>query len=339
MSAPLFFDLIIAYNIRKVKDAESIFICDIYARLSHEEKESESIENQIKAAKEFIKAAENIVLNDIKCDDGYSGVDFNRPAFNEMMEDIKNGNINCVIVKDLSRLGRDYINTGRYIEEIFPMYNVRFIAVNDRIDTADKDHDRNDIMIPFKNLINEFYVRDISVKTKSSLRVKMKRGEIISAFAPYGYTLCNKHFEPDHESAETVRWIFEMYLRGYSCKNIAEKLNFARIKSPNEYKKYKGENYKCGFDTGMGLWHYNTVRRILKNEVYCGELIQGKRKRISYKVKKNVKVEKEMQIRADKEHRGIIEKEIFAAVERVLENDNRCSVGRNRVYVLSGVMY
>ncbi|MBR1735672.1 MAG: recombinase family protein, partial [Firmicutes bacterium] len=196
-----------------------MFICDIYARLSHEEKESESIENQIKAAKEFIKSAGNIVINDIKCDDGFSGTDFNRPAFNEMIEDMKNGNINCVIVKDLSRLGRDYINTGRYIEEIFPMYNVRFIAVNDGIDTADKNYNRNDIMIPFKNLINEFYVRDISVKTKSSLRVKMKRGEIISSFAPYGYVLDDKRFEEDRESAETVRWIFEMYLRGYSCES------------------------------------------------------------------------------------------------------------------------
>ncbi|MBR1737422.1 MAG: recombinase family protein [Firmicutes bacterium] len=150
--------------------------------------------------------------------------------------------------------------------------------------------------------------------------------------------LCDKRFEEDRESAETVRWIFEMYLRGYSCENIAERLNFAKIKSPNEYKKYKGENYKSGFDTGRGIWHYNTVRRILKNEVYCGRLVQGKRKRISYKVKKNVNVEKVMQIRSDIRHRGIIDEEVFEAAGRVLENDNRCSAGRKRVYVLSGVM-
>ena len=167
----------------------SVYTADAYFRLSKEDGdkvESDSIINQKALVREFLKTHPEIQVYKEKVDDGYTGVSFERPAFQEMLEDIKAGRVNCVIVKDLSRFGRNYIEAGRYIEKIFPYLGVRFIAINDNIDTAEEMSASDEMLIPFKNLINDAYCRDISVKVRSHLDVKRESGQYISPFAPYG---------------------------------------------------------------------------------------------------------------------------------------------------------
>jgi DNA invertase Pin-like site-specific DNA recombinase len=185
-----------------------------YLRLSKEDgdkAESDSIANQRDLITNFVKSMPEIRLCSERIDDGFSGVDFNRPAFNLMMEDIKAGRINCIIVKDLSRFGRNYIEAGRYIERIFPFLGVRFIAINDGYDSAKEKSTSDDIIIPFKNLVNDAYCRDISVKIRSQLEVKRKNGEFIGSFAVYGYMKSAENKNQlviDPYAAKIVRDIF-----------------------------------------------------------------------------------------------------------------------------------
>lgn len=167
-----------------------IYNADLYLRLSKEDgdkEESDSITNQKELIFEYLKSMEDIRIHEIRVDDGYSGVDSERPAFQQMLEDIKAGKVDCVITKDLSRFGRNHIEVGRYLEKIFPYLGVRFIAINDNYDSAMSDTQTDNIIIPFKNLINDAYCRDISIKIRSNLEVKRKKGDFVGAFAPYGY--------------------------------------------------------------------------------------------------------------------------------------------------------
>jgi len=205
-----------------------------YLRLSKEDgdkKESDSILNQRDLITNFVKSMPEIRLCSERIDDGFSGVDFNRPAFNLMMEDVKAGRINCIIVKDLSRFGRNYIEAGRDIERIFPFLGVRFIAINDGYDSAKKRTQSDEIIIPFKNLVNDAYCRDISVKIRSQLDVKRKKGEFIGSFAVYGYlkSMENKNqLVIDPYAAKIVRDIFAWKLDGLSQQGIAGRLNEIR---------------------------------------------------------------------------------------------------------------
>lgn len=186
----------------------------IYVRLSREDDKlgtSESIENQIKFLNNYTKNR-NWTITNTYIDDGYTGTNFNRPGFKKMISDIENGKINTVITKDLSRLGRDYIDTGYYIEKYFPMKRVRYIAVNDGVDTIDEQNSNNEIT-PFKSVINDMYAKDISKKVKSALRAKAINGEIIKAFAPYGYKKVGKNkIVVDDNVAGNVKKIYKMYL-------------------------------------------------------------------------------------------------------------------------------
>ena len=167
-----------------------IYNADLYLRLSKEDgdkEESDSIINQKGLILDYLKSMEDIKIHEIRVDDGYSGVNFNRPAFQQMLEDIKAGKVDCVITKDLSRFGRNHIEVGKYLEKIFPYLGVRFIAINDNYDSARSDTQTDNIIIPFKNLINDAYCRDISIKIRSNLEVKRKKGDFVGAFAPYGY--------------------------------------------------------------------------------------------------------------------------------------------------------
>ena len=174
---------------------QKIYHAAIYVRLSKEDgdvaaagkAESNSISNQKNLIKEFLKGREDIEVVSERVDDGYSGSDFERPAFQMMLEDIKRGVVDCVVVKDLSRFGREYIDSGMYIERLFPALGVRFIAVNDGYDSLNRKDSSDDIIIPFKNLINDAYCRDISVRIRSHLEVKRRNGEFIGSFAAYGY--------------------------------------------------------------------------------------------------------------------------------------------------------
>lgn len=321
-----------------------VYYADAYLRISKEEEdkvESNSIVNQKALIKQFLNSNPNIHLYKERIDDGYTGVNFERPAFQAMMEDIKSGRINCVIVKDLSRFGRNYIETGRYIEKIFPYLNIRFIAINDEIDSI-KNNMMNDMIIPFKNLMNDSYSRDISIKVKSNLDVKRKNGEFIGAFAPYGYkkTENNKNkLVIDEKVAPYIRNIFQWKIEGISSSHIANKLNTLGIATPMQHKLNNGENYYCGYRTKSTLnWNAHTVNYILKNPVYTGTLVQGKVGTLNYKLKKRIQKEEKDFIRCENTHEPIISQEEFEIVQKLFKNDTRVAPRKNKLYLFSGIV-
>lgn len=265
-----------------------IYKAAIYVRLSKEDgdvsdvskAESNSISNQKELIKEFLKNKQDITVVSERVDDGYSGVSFERPAFQLMLEDIKQGKVDCVVVKDLSRFGRNYIESGRYIEKIFPMLGVRFIAINDNYDSLTGKSQTDEIVIPFKNLINDAYCRDISIKIRSHLDIKRRKGEFIGSFTVYGYRKDGENHNRiavDEYAAGVVRNIFSWKIAGMSQQGIADRLNDMGVLSPAEYKKSCGSNYRAKFQTkSKATWSAVAVTRILTNENYTGTLIQGK---------------------------------------------------------------
>ena len=323
----------------------SVYTADAYLRLSKEDGdkvESDSIVNQKALIREFLKTHPEIQIYKEKVDDGYTGVSFERPAFQEMLEDIKAGRVNCVIVKDLSRFGRNYIEAGRYIEKIFPYLGVRFIAINDNIDTAEEMSASDEMLIPFKNLINDAYCRYISMKVRSHLDVKRESGQYISPFAPYGYQKSphNKNqLIVDEKAASIVRQIFKWKIEGMSAARIADKLNGLGIPTPMEYKRMNGENYQCCFrKKADAVWMVSSVRRILCNEVYTGVLVQGKTYSPSYKVRKRTRKEEKDWVRCEGCHEAIVSAEDFAQVRRSYEQDTRVSPKRQALYPFSGIV-
>ena len=318
--------------------------CD-YLRLSRDDgdkAESDSIQNQRELINDFLKKHPEIKKVQEYVDDGYSGTNFDRPNFKRMMAEIEKGHIDCVIVKDLSRLGRNYIEMGKYLERIFPMYGVRVIAINDNYDTANESSDADQIVIPFKNLINDAYCRDISMKIRSQLDVKRKNGQFIGSFATYGYMKDPKnknHLIIDEYAANVVRMIFNMKLEGYSAGTIADHLNESKVLTPMEYKRFCGLNFNGGFQISTDpVWHPNTVTRILKNEVYLGIAVQGKNRKINYKVKESRPIDESKWIRVPGSHDPIIPKEIFDTVQNMLRLDTRTSPKKDQVDVLSGLV-
>ncbi|MFR5047348.1 MAG: recombinase family protein [Faecalispora sporosphaeroides] len=317
-----------------------------YLRLSKEDgdkTESDSISNQRDLIANFVKSTPEIRLCSERIDDGFSGVDFHRPAFHLMMEDVKAGRINCIIVKDLSRFGRNYIEAGRYIERIFPFLGVRFIAINDGYDSAKERTQSDEIIIPFKNLINDAYCRDISVKIRSQLDIKRKKGEFLGTFAVYGYL---KSEEAKHQlvidpyAAEIVRDIFAWKLEGLSQQGIADRLNDIGEPSPLEYKRFLGMNFATGFQVNpKAKWTAVAIGRILKNPVYAGHLVQGKESTPNYKIKQRVLKPENQWIRVENTHKPIIAQEVFDTVSRVLMQDTRIAPDEETVYPFSGLIF
>ena len=310
----------------------------MYIRLSCEDgdkQESESIGNQRNILQRYVK--ENN-LNFIReyVDDGVSGTTFDRPGFCKMLQDIENQNINMVITKDLSRLGRDYIKTGFYIEDYFPKNNVRYVAVTDGIDTY-IDNSNNDIT-PFKAVMNDMYAKDISKKIRSVYKEKQKSGEYLCSIPAYGYkkhpTIKNKLIIDDQVRA-IVEKIFDMYANGYGSVEIVKFLNSNQYLSPTGYRKtgIVQDKNKTGYN-----WNEVTLCNILKNEVYIGNTIQNKKSVISYKVKKIKTVEKENQIRVDNTHESIIDKDIFEKVQCIIERRGT-NTKLKYDYLLRGLLY
>lgn len=325
------------------------YLCGGYLRLSKEDGDvagsetlqSNSIENQKEYIEDYLQSKPEIKIVDFYVDDGYSGVNFDRPDFQRMLQDIKNKKIDCVIVKDLSRLGRNYIEVGKYIERLFPLLGVRFIAINDNFDSADDTAASNNIIIPFKNLINDAYCRDISIKIRSHLEVKRKRGEFIGAFAVYGYMRGKDKNKliVDPYAAEIVKEIFGMKMDGMSQQAIADELNSLGILSPAEYKKEQGSGYKTVFQThSKAKWTAVAVLRVLTNEVYMGTLIQGKESTPNYKVRVREKKPKEEWIRVENAHEAIISRTDFELISDILQKDTRVSTGKSAVSVYSGYL-
>ncbi|MCM1128230.1 MAG: recombinase family protein [Lachnospiraceae bacterium] len=322
-----------------------IYDADVYVRLSKEDgdkEESDSITNQKELIYEYLKSREDIRIHEVRVDDGYSGVNFERPAFQQMLEDIKAGKVNCVVTKDLSRFGRNHIEVGKYLEKIFPYLGVRFIAINDNYDSILSDTQTDNIIIPFKNLINDAYCRDISIKIRSNLEVKRKKGDFVGAFAPFGYRKSEadkNRLEIDEEAAEAVRRIFRMYLQGSSAYRIAETLNKEDVLTPMDYKREHGSVFYTGFKKNLkSEWTHVHVLRILGNQVYMGTLIQGKDTTPNYKVKKKVKKEQDKWSRVQDAHEAIIPAADFLNVQELLRMDTRTGTDKEKVYYLSGVV-
>ena len=330
------------------KTVNKIYHAAIYVRLSKEDgdvasaakAESNSISNQKNLIKDFLKDKDDIIVVSERVDDGYSGSNFERPGFQMMMDDIRRGTVDCVIVKDLSRFGREYIDSGKYIERLFPALGVRFIAVNDHID-SNEESSRDDIVVPFKNLMNDAYCRDISIKIRSHLEVKRRNGEYIGAFTPYGYKKDENdrsRLVPDLYAAGVVKDIFRMKLHGMSQTAIADCLNEQGILSPMEYKHSLGIRIQDNFKTHeQAEWSSMSVRRVLENEVYVGTLTQGKHSTPNHKIKKIMDKPEEEWIRIEGNHEPVISKREFAIVQRLLGMDTRTSPNEDEVYVLSGL--
>ena len=322
---------------------KKIYKAAAYMRLSREDGdkvESDSIQSQRSLIKESIKKKENIQMIDEYVDDGYSGANFERPAFQKLLEDIGRGKVDCIIVKDLSRLGRNYIETGRYLEKVFPLLGVRFIAVTDNFDSEENRSDADQIIIPFKNLINDAYCRDISTKIRSQLDVKRKNGQFIGSFASYGYVKDEKNknrLVPDEYAANIVRYIFDLKLNGLSSYDIKDKLNELGVLTPLGYKKLCGLQYNSGFRSKNNPeWSVTTVNRILRNEIYTGTMVQGKHKKISYKVKKSKDMDEANWIRVENTHAAIVSKDEYDMVQILLSKDTRRSPDKDAVYIFSG---
>ena len=320
----------------------SLYNATAYARASKDDPDSSTIETQIELIRGYAKTMPDISVVKEREDNGFSGIDFLRPSFNEMMKDIEAGRINCVIVKDLSRLGRNYIEVGELMEEIFPRFKVRLIAINDNYDSLNPRTDADDILIPFKNLINEQYLRDSSVKIRSGLSVKQKKGDFVAPFAPYGYKRDenNKHrLVIDDHSAAIVRDIFRWKIEGMSQQRIAERLDEIGEPSPAEYKK-RDTKYVSHFQTHTrASWSAVAIGRILRNPVYTGVLVQGKHTSPSYKVKRRfIKPEDEWNIITDT-HEAIVSKADFEVANGLLDQDTRTPPQRETVYPLSGLLF
>ena len=305
--------------------------------------ESNSIGNQRDLIRAFIHEQQDIELYDIYVDDGFSGSNFDRPEFKRMMSDIEAGKVNCVIVKDLSRFGRDYIESGRYIQKIFPALCVRFIAITDHFDSISADTGESSIVLPVKNFINDSYCRDISTKVKSQLEVKRKNGECIAPFAPYGYKKAEddkNRLVPDEYAADIVTKIFTWKVEGMAISAIAEKLNSLGVLSPKEYKKFMGDNYKGGFSgAARSKWSSSTIKRILTSETYLGHMVQGKREKINYKLKKSVDKPQDEWIKVKNTHAPIIYEEQFQIVQNLLKADGRVSPVTEENSLFTGILF
>lgn len=308
-----------------MKKVLRLFNVAIYIRLSREDgdkEESDSVGNQRKLLTEYVNKQDDFILYDVYIDDGFTGTNFNRPDFQRMLADIEGGKVNCVVVKDLSRFGRDYIDTGRYLERIFPELGVRFISVTDNIDSIKQAYD---MLLPIKNIFNEQYARDISNKIQATVKSKQKAGEFIGAFTSYGYkkSPVNKNkLVIDEYAADVVRRVFSMYLQGVGKQSIAKALNAEGILCPSEYKKLNGENYKnCNRLKTTSYWTYSTIKIMLQNEMYIGNMVQGK-KHQRMRSKQRM-VDKENWIRVENTHEPIIDRDTWDKVQKLLTKKHR----------------
>ena len=312
-----------------------------YLRLSSDDgdkMESNSIGNQRSIIKQYVTNNKEIENVKYYTDDGFSGTTFDRPDFKNLINDIECERINCIIVKDLSRLGRNYIEVGKYMEDFFPKYNVRFIAINDNIDSYEDPKSINSVIVPFKNLMNDEYARDISNKVRSVLDNKKINGQFIGSTAPYGYIRDpdDKHkFIIDTKSARIVKKIFKMILDGSSRKEVAIELNALGVLPPALYKTEEAKyNYKI--KENMKVWNNKKIDKILKNESYIGNLVQGKRRKVSHKIHKTLDVAEDEWVIIPNHHRAIIDKEDFYKVQDIIYDRNIRIKKDNKLDIFSG---
>lgn len=280
---------------------------------------SDSLENQRRLAHEFVSRHPDLNIVREYVDDGKTGTDFSRPAFSRMMADLKAGLINCVIVKDLSRFGREYIEAGNYIEKVFPFLGVRFISIVDRYDSADENCDRELLLISLKNLMHEMYAKDISKKVGSTFRMKQEKGIFYrSATIPYGYQMneSGTNYVICKQTAPIVQEIFRQCSEGISNYTISRWLYQNHIQTPGQYVQ-SGSVYRKEADE-LKLWHYSTIKRMLENPVYIGNIIRHKSEQSFFSGKKVSLVPEQEQIVIENNHEPIIDRQMFEDVQRML---------------------
>ena len=309
----------------------------LYIRLSKEDDkrgESESITNQRSILRRFCQNKRLFIVDEYIAD-GISGTTFNRPSFERMIKDIEDKKVNMVITKDLSRLGRDYIGTGHYLEKYFPEKRIRYISLLDGIDTG-IESSSNDIT-PFKSIINDMYAKDISNKIKSVKRNKQDLGLFIGSKAPLGYKL-DKNFPNklfiDEEAKPIVERIFLEAKQGKSCRAIAQDLTLDGIPTPSQYAKL----HNTKITKVSSHWSDTRIREILLNEVYIGNMVQGRVKKINYKSKKTLRLPKNQWKVVKNTHEPIIDKGIFLKAQEMIETRKQTRV-KNHDYLLKGIVY
>lgn len=293
----------------------------IYCRLSKDDNtgvESNSITNQKLYLTDYVKQR-GWVIYKIYIDEGKSGTNFDRDGFKEMISDIETKRIDCVVVKDLSRLGRNYLDSGYYIEKYFPEHRIRFIAVNDSLDSNDGENDFG----PFKNIINEWYAKDISKKIKFSFSVKAKQGTLLQGYAPYGYLKCEDRvdYEIDEEVADIIRYIFNSIYNNIPAKDVINYLKKNKVYVPGYYNYLKKgvnkEKYESYTEDKKYAWDYWKLDMILTNEIYIGTLVNFKRKKLSFRSKKLVENDPEKMVKVYDRFPPIISKEVFDKVSEI----------------------
>jgi len=309
----------------------------LYIRLSKEDdsdSESQSVTNQRNFLLQYTKE-NRLDVYDIYIDDGFSGTSFNRPSFNRMLSDIDSGKVNMVITKDMSRLGRNYIETGQFMEVYCPEQNVRYIAVLDGVDTG-KVSAANDIS-PFRAVMNDMYAKETSNKIKATKRNKQQQGLFIGGKAPFGYLLSKavkNIFEIDEEAAKVVRRIFSLAMSGKSCRQIAVQFNEEKVPTPAQYA-----NISVGrHGAYSGKWSSERIADMIKNQTYIGSMVQGKRKKVSYKSNKCLKIDRDDWIVIPDKHPAIIEKDIFDKVEMMMATRRTVRTGVYD-YLLKGIIH
>ena len=312
--------------------------CGAYNRLSdadNKNDESSSIQSQKMIIESFAKF-NNLEIVKHYVDDGYSGGNYDRPGFKEMIEDIEKGKINCVITKDLSRLGRELYKTGRYIEEYFLEHGVRYIAINDSYDS-----NIGDSMLGIRLSVNDLYLRDVSKKVKTSLRVKQNRGDYIGSFPLYGYKKNpeDKHkLIVDEEVRDIIEYIYDLTLEGKSYTFIADSLTNRKVPIPIVYKQDPRAKTITDND-GFGIWKRQTIKNILSNRMYTGDMVQNTFNKISYNSKKIRKTSVEEHIIVENTHEAIIDKEKFERVQEILESKPKNKRDSQYEYLLGGLLY
>ena len=312
------------------------YIAALYCRLSKDDgstNESMSIYSQKAMLKQYAEQ-NNIAVYDYYVDDGYSGTNFERPAFKKMITDIENGKINCVITKDLSRLGRNYLESGAYIEMYFPQKNVRYIAITDGIDTINSYE--FDIM-PFKNILNEMYAKDTSKKVKSALKSRMKEGTYIGSKAPFGFKKDpdDKHrLIIDERVKPIIELVYELCLEGKGTQLISQEMMKRKIPRPSSFLENADKLYGLT-EENKYKWTHRMVLSILRDPVYCGNMERNKRPTLSFKNRKRLYVPKEDRIVVKDTHEGIVSEEVWTQVQQMLDkrkNTNKSGITYDNIF-------
>ena len=311
---------------------ERVYSTAVYARLSVEDNnragDRESITMQRYMLEKYVEAQADMRLSGVFCDNGETGTNFERPEFERLMDGIRGRMIDCIVVKDLSRFGRNYVETGYYLEKIFPYLGVRFVAVNDNYDSI-KDKDGNELVISLKNLVNDLYAKDISQKINTALETKQRKGEFIGAFPPYGYLKSpeDKHkLVPDPDAAPVVREIFQWRADGVGINMIARYLNDRKIPCPAMHHYLNGRKKKKPEGAGA-IWQGQMIKQITKHPVYVGHMAQGRTKKSLSNGLPKTEVKKEDWIIVHNTHEAIISQDIFDRVQAISEQ--RCMEHRS----------